>query len=132
VPPGKSPPPAPRDWFGRDELIENVIGLAEDLKPIALIGAGGIGKTSIALAVLHHKRIEERFGENRRSVSCDQFPASCAHFLVRLSEVIGADVKNPEGLTPLRPLLSSKEMFIVLHSAESTIDPKGAGGREVN
>ena len=35
------------------------IGLAENLKPIALIGAGGIGKTSIALSVLHNNRIKE-------------------------------------------------------------------------
>jgi len=39
-------------------LIEEIIGLAEDLTPIALIGAGWIGKTSIALTVLHDNRIK--------------------------------------------------------------------------
>jgi hypothetical protein len=63
--PGESPPPAPRACLGRDELIDNVVQLAENLEPIALIGAGGIGKTCIALTVLHHKRIRDRFGENR-------------------------------------------------------------------
>ena len=56
-------PPAPAGYIHRIELEKNLCALLEDDHHpiITLVGRGGIGKTSTALAVLHHLCKKERY-----------------------------------------------------------------------
>lgn len=111
--------------------MDEILSLVQLNTPIALIGCGGIGKTSIALTVLHHNQIREKFGSERRFIRCDEFPTSVVHLLDKLSKVLGAGIKNPTELSPLRQFLSSKPILLVLDNAEVILDPKANDARAI-
>ena len=130
--PGELPPPAPKVFFGRKELVETIVDLSTSFKTIALIGTGGIGKTSIVLTVLNDSRIKQRFCDSRSFIRCDRLTPSHTHFLRRLSEVTGAGVENPKDLSPLRRYLNSKEMIIILDNAESILGLPETSAQEIH
>ncbi|KAG8918870.1 hypothetical protein FRC02_002065, partial [Tulasnella sp. 418] len=66
--------PANPKIFGRQGYIEKVVQLLHSTTStrVAILGPGGMGKTSVALKAIHDARVIERFGLNRRWVSCEQ------------------------------------------------------------
>ncbi|KAJ7336861.1 hypothetical protein DFH08DRAFT_706053 [Mycena albidolilacea] len=62
--------PYPQIFHGHDvELQEIVALLQQDSARIAVLGPGGMGKTSLAVAVLHHGDVEAKFA-NRFFIPC--------------------------------------------------------------
>jgi len=66
-------PPAPRVFHGREAFVNATVEklVCAEASHIAIVGTGGIGKTSIALVVIHDKRIETNFQEQRIFLSCE-------------------------------------------------------------
>ena len=62
---------------------------------IALVGSGGIGKTSTCLHIFHHPDIVHRFGHSRYFVACDAITTSDA-LATAILQVIGAQIVNGE------------------------------------
>ena len=75
---GELQPRAPRKLFGRENIVEEILGLVQSDTPS---GGGGSGKTPIALTVLHHEHAKRRLSNERRFLRCDEFPTSVVHFL---------------------------------------------------
>ena len=61
------PPSKPEIFHGREERVALLVALVVGDQParIALTGAGGIGKTTVALAVIHDDIVYERFQDRR-------------------------------------------------------------------
>ncbi|KZW03318.1 hypothetical protein EXIGLDRAFT_828675, partial [Exidia glandulosa HHB12029] len=71
--PAPSLPPAPQLFFGRDYETETVVGSISAVAGgnVAILGGPGMGKTSIAVAAMHHPSVVARFKDRRYFVACD-------------------------------------------------------------
>ncbi|EJD39068.1 hypothetical protein AURDEDRAFT_187528 [Auricularia subglabra TFB-10046 SS5] len=84
--------PRPPIFYGREAIMDDILGLiapAEDAPPsparIAILGAPGIGKSSLALSALHNARTSARYAHRRYYVACEGVRSDSA-LLRRLAE----------------------------------------------
>lgn len=93
-------PAAPEVFHGRDEATEQSVSLLLDNDParVFICGSGGIGKTSLALTVVHHPDVAKRFREHRYWVPCEQAPTPAAFVQIvarSLDVTIASGSKDP-------------------------------------
>lgn len=74
---------APFIFYGRETEVDHAVNLIVQQVParVAVLGSGGIGKTSIALSVLHHRDVEYLYGDRRCFVSFEA--TTTVHGVVR-------------------------------------------------
>ncbi|KAJ7896143.1 P-loop containing nucleoside triphosphate hydrolase protein, partial [Mycena leptocephala] len=123
-------PSKPQIFHGRESELEHVMKmLGEESPRIAILGGGGMGKTSLARAVLHHPDTSAKF-EHRFFVSAESATNS-----IELAALIGLHV----GLSPGKDLTKSvvryfsrkPECLVILDNLETPWEPiKARGGVE--
>ncbi|KAH7099398.1 hypothetical protein BKA62DRAFT_772484 [Auriculariales sp. MPI-PUGE-AT-0066] len=73
--PWRALPAAPDVLFGRDTELNSVVHLlckdSADGATCVVLGTGGVGKTSLVLAVLHNERVAALYPSRRLFVSCE-------------------------------------------------------------
>jgi Cdc6-like AAA superfamily ATPase len=100
-------PSEPKIFHGRESELRDIFALFSQGAPrIAILGAAGMGKTSLARTVLHHTNITTRFERHRYFVACDTVATK-----MELAALIGAHL----GLGPGEDLSS----VVVQHLARS-------------
>ena len=121
-PPLSALPQAPTNCFSREETVNEILDLTDQVASTALYGSIAVGKSAVALIVLHHDRTKAIFGENRHFVHCNDLTDSPKGFLERLSEATGTS--RTADMEQLRSHLeSSSPHLIVLDGVDRILDP---------
>ena len=121
-------PSPPTRMLGRDDIVNSLISQLPQRRFITLVGPGGIGKTTVALAVAD--RSTASYPDGVRFV--DLAPLTDPLLVPSaLAFVLGSAIRSDSPIPGLVALLRDKKMLLVLDSCEHVIDAAASLAEQV-
>jgi predicted ATPase/DNA-binding winged helix-turn-helix (wHTH) protein len=109
--------------IGRDDVISSIVSLLDQWRLVSIVGAGGIGKTSVALIAAN--RLQDRFADSAFFVDL----AAVSDPMMVPFAVAAALAVSIETESPIPSLIAQcrhKRMLVVLDNCEHVIDASAA------
>jgi hypothetical protein len=115
-------PSEPKIFHGRGTELQEIVDMVSKEAPkIAILGAGGMGKSTLAKAILHHSAVTAKY-EHRFFIPCHS-----ATTKIELAAIIGSylSLKPGKDLTKpiLRHLSEGPPSLLVLDNLETPWEP---------
>ena len=123
-------PEPPTNCFPREEIVNEILYLTDQVASAALFGSIGVGKSSVALTLLHHDRTKAKFGRNRHFMRCDDLTNSLEGFLERLSNALGA-ARTTDTAQLRSHLESSPPLILLLDGVDAILDPLASEAEDI-
>ncbi|KAF8180799.1 hypothetical protein K438DRAFT_1976616 [Mycena galopus ATCC 62051] len=119
-------PGEPKIFHGRESELEGIVDtLLATPARVAILGPGGMGKTTLALAALHHTRVAHKY-PIRYFVSCDSAHTSDS-LIATIAFNLGLDASRSLIRHVLRHLSTGPPCSVILDNFETPWEP--ADGR---
>ncbi|KAJ7469957.1 P-loop containing nucleoside triphosphate hydrolase protein, partial [Mycena galericulata] len=118
-------PPSPQIFHGRESELLHVLNIiGEDSARIVILGTGGIGKTSLATAALHHEDVLARYS-CRYFVPCHSC-GTCADLLSTIAAHIGLEQGSNLAKKIAQHFKLSSSSLLVLDNLETVWEPSAS------
>jgi len=112
-------------------VLDEVLDLTDQVASTALFGPIGVGKSSVALTLLHHNRTKAKYGGHRYLMHCDNVTNSLEGFLKCLCDTIHTN--HATNMTQIRLHLESSPPFILLlDGVDCILDPLAPEAEDIS